>query len=124
MNNHKSIKNVGIDFVYETIDDMESSYIMMLPDGRFFSNHCGKYIIGKETIFEAGVLVALNEVGWDEEKFRRRGGYYRWGVKKHSNVENVRQNLQKIRVEHSTDFNFLSCKDYIPSNKFTGDIVE
>jgi len=124
MNNHKSVKNVGIDFVYETIDDMKSSYIMMLPDGRFFSNHAGKYIIGKKTIFEAGVLVALNEVGWDEEKFHRRGGYYRWGVKKHSNVVIVRERVQKIRVKYSTDFNLLSCKDYIPSNKITGDLVD
>ena len=124
MNNHKSIKNVGIDFVYETIDDMESSYIMMLPDGRFFSNHGGKYIIGKKTIFEAGVLVALNEVGWDEEKFRRRGGYYQWGVKKQSCSENVRESVQKIRVEYSTDSNLLSCKDNIHSNKIIGGLVE
>ena len=124
INNHKSIKNAGIDFVHETIDDMKSSYIMMPPDGRFFSNHCGKYIIGKKTIFETDVLAALNEVGWDEEKFRRRGGYYRWDVKKHSNIENVKEALQKIRVEYSTDFNFLSYKDYIPSNKITGDLVE
>lgn len=76
LNNH--IKKYGIDFVSESQDDMKGSYIMMLPDGRFISNHEGKYTFGRKTIFNSGVLNALNEVGWDEEKFSRRGGYYQY----------------------------------------------
>ncbi len=75
---HESIRKDGIDFVCESQEDMKGSYIMLLPDGRFFSNYFGKYVFGKKTIFESGVLEALIEVGWDKEKFCRRGGYYRW----------------------------------------------
>ena len=65
-------------FTSETVSDMEGSYIMMLPDGRFFNNFCGRYSYGSNTIFEVGVERALYEVGWDPEKFLKRGGVYNW----------------------------------------------
>lgn len=79
---HESIKKDGIDFICESQEDMKGSYIMLLPDGRFFSNHCGKYVFCKKTIFESGVIEALKEVGWDKEKFCRRGGHYQWSKRK------------------------------------------
>ena len=75
---NRKITDKGIPFVPEFNDDMIGSYIMLLPDGSFFSNHGGKHIFGKQTIFEVGVHEALAEVGWDEEKFIRRGGRYDW----------------------------------------------
>lgn len=75
---HESIKMDGIDFIGESQEDMKGSYIMLLPDGRFISNNEGKYVFGKKTIFELGVLEAFKKVGWDEEKFYQRGGYYQW----------------------------------------------
>lgn len=80
---HESIRNDGIDFICECQDDMKGSYIMLLPDGRFFSNYFGKYVFGKKTIFESGVIEALKEVGWDKEKFCRRGGHYQWSIRKY-----------------------------------------
>jgi len=76
---NKKISSKGISFIPEYNNDMIGSYVMLLPDGRFFSNHGGKHIFGKQSIFEVGVLEALAEVGWDEEKFQRRGGKYDWG---------------------------------------------
>lgn len=72
------IREPGIEFVPETSDDMEDSYISILPDGRFFSNRGRKYSYGENTIFEVGVHEALGQVSWDEKKFIRRGGIYDW----------------------------------------------
>jgi len=75
---NRKIEQYGIPLVAETNSDMIGSYIMLLPDGRFFSNHRYRYIFGTKSIFEYGVQEALAEVGWDKKKFYRRGGIYNW----------------------------------------------
>lgn len=67
---NRRIAQAGIPFIQESTDDMIGSYVMLLPDGRFFSNHDGKHCFGTKTIFDIGVQAALEEVGWDEVKFR------------------------------------------------------
>lgn len=58
---------------------MTGSYLMLDPLGRFFQNSAGSYEYSA-SILEVGVLHALAEVGWDAEKFVRRGGRYGWAL--------------------------------------------
>lgn len=53
---------------------MTSSYMMVTPDGRFYQNTEGWYTKSRP-ILAVGTDVAL-EVGFDYEKFERRGGAY------------------------------------------------
>lgn len=62
---------------YETNELMQGSYIMLDPLGRFFQNSKG-YIEYSRSILEVDPLEALAEVGWDREKFLKRGGIYEW----------------------------------------------
>lgn len=48
---------------------------MLDPLGRFFQNTKG-YIEYSRSILEVDLLEALAEVGWDREKFIKRGGVY------------------------------------------------
>jgi radical S-adenosyl methionine domain-containing protein 2 len=120
MKKNESIRTYKTDFICESQDDMKGSYIMLLPDGRFFSNHEGKYVFGKKTIFKSGVLEALKEVGWDKEKFFHRGGYYQWKGNKSSlklNINswlNIKQNIINFYKNYKFKFNM----------KITGDINE
>lgn len=81
--NHHELEACGISFVPESQDDMIGSYIMMLPDGCFYSNLNGSYNYSERSIFDEGVEAAFKEVRWDREKFYRRGGYYPWSVERY-----------------------------------------
>ncbi|MCK4444641.1 MAG: viperin family antiviral radical SAM protein [Thermoplasmata archaeon] len=80
--NHQELEACGISFVPESQDDMIGSYIMMLPDGNFYSNLNGAYNYSERNIFDEGVDSAFRRVGWDRQKFFRRGGQYPWAVRK------------------------------------------
>lgn len=77
VNRHSEIEYSGINLVGETNQDMICSYLMLLPDGHFFSNKGGEHNLTDHTIFE-GPEKALIESQWDENKFSKRGGYYEW----------------------------------------------
>jgi radical S-adenosyl methionine domain-containing protein 2 len=70
--------SIGVDLVAEWARDMLGTYIMMLPDGRFFSNHGGEHVYGTKSVFDTTVEDALRDVGWDEDGFLGRGGLYDW----------------------------------------------
>ncbi len=63
--------------IVETNEVMRGSYVMLDPLGRFFQNSTGKHVYS-QSILEASVLEALNQVGWDQLKFLDRGGIYNW----------------------------------------------
>ncbi len=71
-------RHADLDPLGEDNDAMTGSYLMLDPLGRFFQNFGGVYEYSTP-IPEVGVLPALAEVGWDAEKFERRGGRYGWG---------------------------------------------
>ena len=61
--------------VSEDNDEMTSSYIMITPDGRFYQNTGGRYT-KSQPILGVGVQAALEQVGFDYDKFQQRGGAY------------------------------------------------
>jgi radical S-adenosyl methionine domain-containing protein 2 len=61
--------------VSEDNDAMTSSYIMITPDGRFYQNTEGRYT-KSQPILDVGMQAGLEQVGFDYEKFHRRGGAY------------------------------------------------
>ena len=61
--------------VSEDNDEMTSSYIMITPDGRFYQNTEGRYT-KSQPILDVGMQIALEQVGFNYEKFQRRGGAY------------------------------------------------
>jgi radical S-adenosyl methionine domain-containing protein 2 len=63
--------------VSENNDLMKGSYLMIDSLGRFFQNRTGKHHYSS-SILEIGVEKAIQEVGWDREKFILRGGKYNW----------------------------------------------
>ena len=63
--------------IYETNDVFRGSYVMLDPLGRFFQNSKG-HIEYSRSILDVDPLEALTEVGWDREKFLKRGGIYEW----------------------------------------------
>jgi radical S-adenosyl methionine domain-containing protein 2 len=57
---------------------MKDSYVMVNPQGQFYNNTTtGRYLYSSP-ILEAGVNVALAQVGWNVETFLGRGGIYSW----------------------------------------------
>ncbi len=64
--------------VPENNDAMIDSYVMLDPRGHFYQNSMGRLVYSKHSILEVGVLDALAEVGWDQEKFMKRGGLYQF----------------------------------------------
>jgi len=75
---NKKVRKTGIPFVPESNGDMMGSYIMLLPDGKFFSNEGSLHRVSKSNLFDVGVNNAFAEVGWSEERFLGRGGLYDW----------------------------------------------
>ncbi len=69
---HSDLNPVG-----EDNDAMAESYVMLDPLGRFFQNSDNVYRYST-SILEAGVLAGLRHVGWDAERFERRGGRWEW----------------------------------------------
>lgn len=63
--------------IVEPNDLMRGSYVMLDPIGRFMQDLTGQYIYSR-SILKTDVYDALNEVGWDSDRFLRRGGLYSW----------------------------------------------
>ncbi len=63
--------------VSETNDDMIESYVMVDPEGRFFTNS-GYRLTHHPSILEVGVAEAFKQVDFKLEKFSKRGGAYDW----------------------------------------------
>lgn len=74
---HESLAAEGFGLVAEDNDAMLGSYAMIDPQGCFFSNETGKYVVSAP-ILAVGVLPALAQVGWRADKFAARGGDYQW----------------------------------------------
>jgi len=74
-------RHADLNPVAETEEDMRGSYLMLDPLGRFFQNFDGSYVHG-DSILTVGVEKALGQVGWDLEKFERRGGLYEWTLRR------------------------------------------
>ena len=69
-------RHAGVEqMVAEDNDEMTSSYIMITPDGRFYQNTGGRYE-KSQPILSVGIEAALQEVGFDYQKFANRGGAY------------------------------------------------
>jgi len=77
VNRHSEIEESGIKLIGELNQDMICSYLMLLPDGRFFNNKGGEHNVSEHTIFDDPEK-ALIESQWDEKKFTKRGGNYEW----------------------------------------------
>lgn len=84
---HRHLAQFGFAPVAEENDDMRGSYVMLAPDGRFFQNTTGAHVYS-QSIFEIGVLPALAEVGFNLDKYIRRGG--NWDKRRASPVTRPR----------------------------------
>jgi len=71
---HSGLLKEGI-LVKENNDDMEMSYIMITPDGRFYQNKNNEYVYS-DSILDRGFIPALEQTGFDCKKFDDRGGSY------------------------------------------------
>jgi len=71
---HPILEDQGI-LVKESNDDMEMSYLMITPDGRFYQNKNNEYIYS-DPILTVGFQNAMEQCGFDYEKYIRRGGSY------------------------------------------------
>lgn len=63
--------------VFEDNDAMTDSYVMIDPMGRFYGNSVGVYS-QSAPILEVGVFPALEQIGFQLEKLKGRGGLYDW----------------------------------------------
>jgi thymidylate kinase len=79
---HAHLAAEGLAPVAEDNDAMQGSYVMIDPQGRFFTNELGRYVIS-EPILDVGVDAALAQVGWRHDKFIARGGVYDWRASPH-----------------------------------------
>ena len=70
---HKNISQA----IFEDNNLMYGSYVMMDPICRFFHNTAG-FIQYSDSIFDVGVLEALEQIEWDYNKFKKRKGIYDW----------------------------------------------
>jgi len=61
---NKSIEKYGVELVAENVDELTDTYIMIDPEGRFFSNNGNKYLFSKP-IFEIGVEEALKQINFN-----------------------------------------------------------
>lgn len=74
---HQHLAAEGLGLVPEDNDAMRGSYVMINPQGQFFTNEHGRYLVS-EPILAVGVERALASVRWREDKFAARGGLYAW----------------------------------------------
>lgn len=63
--------------VPETNAQVSGSYVMVDPAGRFFENSEGTHRYSLP-ILEVGTHIAMQQMGYDEEKFEERGGVWAW----------------------------------------------
>lgn len=104
--NHIGLSNDGIDFIPETNDDMMGSYIMILPDGRFFNNSNHVHTYGDHTVFEIGAEKAFKSIKWNVRKFLDRGGLYKWDIKKRNIPNNTYHRRARV-IGSLSDINYL-----------------
>ena len=69
---HKNLNPISEDNIV-----MRGSYLMLDALGRFFQNTKG-FLEYSQSILEIDPLVAQTQVGWDSQKFQKRGGIYNW----------------------------------------------
>lgn len=67
--------------VFEDVDAIRGSYVMVDPAGRFFDNLDGKHFYS-DPILEVGINKAYNQMRYDDLKFEGRGGIYEWERKR------------------------------------------
>ncbi len=70
-------RELGAVLIAESNEAMTGSYAMVDPAGRFFDNVLGR-LRYSQPILDTGVMRAWQQVQFCEEKFRSRGGEYRW----------------------------------------------
>lgn len=71
-NSHKFV-GTHIRVVPETIDDIQSSYIMIDPRGKFFDDTL-KYYRYSRSILDVGIDEAWKDMSYNIDKFNARGG--------------------------------------------------
>lgn len=74
---HASVRADGIDVVVEDNDLMTGAYVMIDPLGRFYSNSTARHVYSSP-IHIVGVESALAQIGWNPDRFIKRGGLYDW----------------------------------------------
>ena len=72
---HSSVLAHGIVAIFEDNEDMQSSYAMVDPAGRFYDNTEGKHTYS-DPILSVGGATALGQTSTSFEKFLSRGGVY------------------------------------------------
>ena len=70
-------KHAHLNPICERNEDMRGSYLMLDALGRFFQNTKG-YLEYSSSILDVCPLKALEQVGWNQDKFISRGGLYNW----------------------------------------------
>lgn len=79
---HNHIESKGTKIVIENNDNMQGSYAMVDPAGRFYQNRNGKYEY-TNPIIKVGCEKAYTEAEYSTHKFQERGGSYDWLIKKY-----------------------------------------
>lgn len=74
---NQHLGNKDLQVVPEDNDAMTESYVMIDPEGRFFSNVGGIHTYSR-LILEVGIIEAFSEIKFSMEKFEKRGGKYNW----------------------------------------------
>jgi len=72
---HSSVLAHGIIAIFENNEDMQSSYAMVDPAGRFYDNTEGKHTYSDPILYVGGAT-ALGQTSTSFEKFLSRGGVY------------------------------------------------
>ncbi len=72
--------NQYTNLVSESNDEMQGSYVLIDPAGRFFDNVSGEYRYSQK-ILEIGIEDAIKQVRTDYRKFKARQGEYDWKMK-------------------------------------------
>lgn len=80
--NHKDLQHIT-KMVPETCTDMINSYVMIDPKGRFYTNVTGK-LTYSQPIPKIGARLAIQQMGYNTEKFYARGGIYDWNISKNN----------------------------------------
>ncbi len=79
VNNHFHLNQIT-KLIPETNNNLNGSYIMVDPAGRFYDNVNGQYHYS-DPILNDGVEISLNQIKFDLKKFIERGGLYNWDLK-------------------------------------------
>ena len=64
--NNESVQKYGVHFVAENQEELTDTYVMIDPEGRFFSNTSGKYLFS-DPIYMIGVEPALEQINFNEQ---------------------------------------------------------